>query len=120
MENTEPYIGSPENPRTTATVAYITFIGWLLSYFGLYPKNKTPLSAFHLRQSLFIHIISFVLKVIYSFSWHMGVLFYVVFVAVCLGLFLLWLIGIFDAMNGRQKPLPIIGNAAQRLFKRFD
>ena len=30
------------SPKTVAVVSYITFIGWLVSYLFLYPKQKAP------------------------------------------------------------------------------
>jgi uncharacterized membrane protein len=116
MENPrDPYIGSPDNPRTAALVSYITFIGWLIAYFGLYPSRHTAYTAFHLRQSLLIHILAFFLDVLFSFSRVL-----IVWLVLCgvLGIFLfiVWLLGFWDAISGRQRPVPLIGRAAQRLF----
>jgi uncharacterized membrane protein len=112
-ENT--YIGSPDNPRTTAVVSYITFIGWLIAYFGLYPKNRTSHSSFHLRQSLLIHILSLLVKIFYSFSYASSTTLVVTGVLTIL-VFILWLSGFVDALNGRQRPLPLIGSLSQKLF----
>ena len=117
MRTEQPYIGSPDNPRTPAVVSYITFIGWLIARFALYKGSKTPFTAFHLRQSLLIHIISFLLNVAYSFIiYNTGMLSFYLIAMVVLGLFLHWLIGLIDALNGRENPVPFIGSAAQNIF----
>lgn len=116
--NSEPdniYIGSPDNPRTAAWVCYVTFIGWLLAYFALYRNNKTPFAAFHLRQTLLIHIISLAIKILYSFSLDNRPLFFVIS-ALAVLLFFIWLKGFWDALNNKQIPAPLIGNIAQQLF----
>lgn len=116
LRRDETYIGSPDNPRTTAVVCYITFIGWLIAFFGLYPKCRIPLSSFHLRQSLLIHIISFLIKVVFSFA-PPTVATLIVISLLSAGLFGLWIIGFLDALKGIQQPLPIIGQLAQKLFQ---
>jgi len=115
----EPYIGSPDHPRTTAVVAYITFIVWLISYFALYPNKRTAFSAFHLRQALMIHLISLLLKIAYSFTIYGGMLSFYIISALSIGLFVLWVIGIVNALNGKEKPLPIIGSMAQNMFRNM-
>ena len=116
MATNRTYIGSPDDPRTTAIVAYITFIGWLISYFFLYPRDRTRFSAFHLRQSLLIHIISFLLKVAYSFTLRSGWLVFAVIVVAALVLFFIWLKSFINAMNAKEEPAPLIGDLAERLF----
>jgi uncharacterized membrane protein len=110
------YIGSPDDRRTTAIVAYITFIGWLISYFFLSPKDRTALSAYHLRQSLLIHILSFLLKIAYSFTLGPGWAVFAFIVLLALVLFFIWLKSFINAMNAREAPAPLIGRAAERLF----
>ena len=48
-----------------------------------------------------------------------GGIFYVfsgVFWIVRAGLFVLWIIGLIGAINGEQKPIPLIGDRAQSMF----
>lgn len=115
----EPFIGSPDNPRTAAIVAYITVFGWLISYFALYHKGRNPLAAFHLRQSLLIHIISFLLQVVFSFTISAERSVFFIVAALSVGLFILWLMGFLDALNGRAKAAPILGRLSQSLFRRI-
>lgn len=103
------------SPKTVAVVAYITFIGWLISYLFLYPKQKDPLGAFHLRQSLGLYLCGLVLSILNrSFAtgimWGAGNIIAVI-------LFVFWLIGLVNAINGQQKLLPLVGESFQRWFR---
>ena len=111
----EPYLGSPDNPRTAAFVCYITFIGWLIAYFALYRNNKTPLVAYHLRQTLLLHIISLAFQMFAAYTNTFS-LAGVVNIVIGLFIFCMWLVGLIGAVNGKEKPMPIIGEPAQRLF----
>jgi len=114
----DPYIGSPDNPKTAAYLCYFTFIGWLIAYFALYRNKKTAYAGFHMRQSLLIHIISFILKVCYSFFSGTTAGFIIVCILAA-GLFIIWLMGFIDSLNDRQKSLPVIDNMAQNLFAKL-
>jgi len=115
---TESYLGSPDNPGTAAIVGYITIIGWLLAYFGLYKSNPTAFAAFHLRQTLMLYICALVVN-IYSLIalWHALPLWMVLLPAGMITL--LWLWGLIDAANQGQHPVPIVGRLAQRLFQNL-
>jgi uncharacterized membrane protein len=115
MAENDAYLGSPDNPATAAVVGYITFIGWLLAYFGLYKKQRTGFAAFHLRQALLLHILSFILDVLGLLAfWHL-IPYWVIWVLSAI-LFLLWFAGAIMAINGKQIPLPLIGKWAQQIF----
>ncbi len=115
MVNNEAYLGSPDNPKTAAMVCYITLIGWLIAYFALYKNNRNKLATVHIRQTLLLHILAFVLNVLSLFAlW--GRISYAVIAVFAVALFVLWLIGAFAAINEREQPIPLIGEWAQKLF----
>lgn len=114
--NRSAYIGSPDNPRTVAFVCYITFIGWLIAWFALYPGNKTRLAAFHIRQSLLINILALALNVVFSFTLASQLMWPIAGILGLL-LFILWLMGFWDAINGRERLLPVVGPLAQSWFR---
>ena len=111
------YLGSPDNPATAAVVAYITLIGWLIAYLALYRSRPTSLAGFHLRQALLIHIIAFLLNAIMVWPGMWGGR--IIILILGLGLAILAIIGIVDAVNGRERPVPLIGAAAQSLFRNI-
>lgn len=111
-----PYLGSPDNPKTAGIVCYITIIGWLIAYFALYKHNKNDVAAFQIRQTLLLHILSFILNLLSMLVF--GPKFPSIVIALLsLGLFILWLIGLYGAVKGEKKAVPIIGEWAQTVFK---
>lgn len=115
MSNRDSYMGSPDNPRTAAFVCYITIIGWLISYFWLYPSNKNALTTVHMRQSLFLHLATYLINILLYYLMPSMVLYFIVITIV----FIFWAIGAMDAINGKTKVLPFVGEFAQDLFKRI-
>lgn len=107
------YLGSPDNPKTAAVICYITIIGWFIAYFALYKNNKTDFAAYHLRQTLLLHIL---LLVINGFGYWTTIGF---IKALDVVWFILWLWGFLNAVNERQKPIPIIGILAEMLFEKL-
>ncbi|MBZ0100239.1 MAG: hypothetical protein K8F30_14255 [Taibaiella sp.] len=105
------------SPKTVAIVSYITFIGWLISYLFLYPKQKDALGAFHLRQTLGLYLSGLVLSIVNrafgpGLVWGVGSIVGVI-------LFVFWLIGLVNAINGQLKPLPLVGEYFQRWFRNL-
>lgn len=116
MASESAYLGSPDNPKTAAIVCYITVIGWVIAYFMLYRPNKNSFAAFHLRQTLLLHILSFILNVLSLFALWKWVPYGIV-AALAILLFILWLLGAFRAINGEEKPVPLVGKPAQEMFR---
>jgi uncharacterized membrane protein len=119
-------ISSADNGKNVGIISYITIIGWLIAYFGMHQNNKTELGSYQLRQTLLLHIVSFLV------SWILGMIFAAIFfssgfatgwfsiiginwiIRVCF--IILWLIGFIGAVNGEKKPIPLIGERAQTMF----
>ena len=116
--NNNAYLGSPDNPKTAGIVCYITLIGWLIAYFALYNKDRDSFSAYHLRQTLLLHIFMFILNIL-SFMSLWGWTASIVVTVLGIILFFMWLIGLFYAVNGKMKPVPLVGTWAQQLFKNL-
>ena len=112
----EAYIGSPDNPKTAGFVCYLTFIGWLIAYFALYGDPKTAFPAYHLRQTLLLHIITAIINMIIRFGLPGNLLSLVISTVTGILLFILWLTGVIHASNGRIRPIPLIGIPAQKIF----
>lgn len=115
-----------DNGKNVGIVSYLTIIGWLIAYFGMHQSNKTELGSYQLRQTLLLHIVSFLV------SWILGMIFAAVFFSsgfsenwfaiygirwiIRAAFIVLWLIGFIGAINGEKKPIPLIGERAQTLF----
>ena len=116
MEQNTPVSAPPAGEdKTTAIVAYITLIGFIIAII-LHGQKKTALGAFHLRQMLGIVITGFVggivayLTVFILIGFLLVPLFYIM-------MFIIWIMGIIAAANGEMKPAPILGKQYQEWFK---
>jgi uncharacterized membrane protein len=112
-----------DNGKLAGIVSYFSIIGWLIAYFGIYQNNKTSLGSYQLRQTLLFHIVSMVvhygLGIILGAMIFSGGSFYFlhnIIWLVDIGLFILWIIGLIGAINGEEKPIPLIGERAQSMF----
>ena len=81
----------------------------LLSYFGvlclipLLAKKDSKFAQFHAKQGLLLFIGSFFVW-IPLFGWLLGIV-----------IFVLWIMGIISVFSGNTKPLPIIGELAEKI-----
>ncbi|MEO5891350.1 MAG: hypothetical protein ABIQ31_13945 [Ferruginibacter sp.] len=108
-----------DNGKTAAIVSYLTLIGWLISYFAIHSPNKTSLGSYHLRQTLFLMICAVgyqvVIMIVTAIIPFLGI-----FLSIGgLAFLVLWIIGLIAAINGEEKPMPIIGAKAQELFRNL-
>ena len=88
--------------KTTDIVAYLTVVGLLIAFVA----GDREASKFHLNQSLIIWLTSTVVGIVVGWVPLIGWLVSVVvgiFCAVC------WFIGIISAIQGTEKPVPLIG-----------
>ncbi|MGG5210615.1 DUF4870 domain-containing protein [Chryseobacterium sp. MIQD13] len=102
------------NNKTLSIVSYITIIGWLIAYFSGKEKADSLLK-YHLKQSFGLIIVAILFNIILgvlvsivpglSFLSFIGLIFFVMLV-----------IGIINAANEVQKPLPVIGKMFEDKF----
>lgn len=108
--------------RISAFLAYLPIIGWLYVYFF---QRKNSFAIFHLRQSigLFIFLIgAFVLWAVIAYILALipyvmvisMALFAIVIAAYLFG-FVIWIMGMLNALRNQMHPLPGIGKRANRL-----
>lgn len=109
---------SGTDAKTVAIVSYMTWIGWIVA-FVMHGNNKTQLGAYHLRQSLLLHIAviaTWILQLILVFIPFIGWMFLWVSWLLFVGLLVLWILGLIAAINGEEKPIPVLGKWAQQMF----
>lgn len=104
--------------KTIAWVSYITFIGWIVA-FVLYNNSaqKSSLATFHIRQSFGImvswFVVHFALRMFAFATFGLG---FVLIPAVAIVFFVLWILGLLSAVNGEEKPVPVLGTLYQKWF----
>jgi uncharacterized membrane protein len=120
MENNN--IQNPNNGKVAGIISYFWFIGWLISYFAFHKDNKTELGSYQLRQTLLFAIVATVI------SWTLGAviilliglinIFALVYLLqlINIGFLVLWVVGLIGAIKGEKKPIPFVGELAQRIF----
>lgn len=106
-----------DNGKTTAIVSYITIIGWLIAYFAMHKSNRTSLGSYHLRQTLLLFICAVVYQIIIRIVITAVPAIGLVLSLVGLVFLVLWVMGLIAAINGEEKPMPLIGEKAQEIFK---
>ncbi len=99
-----------EEGKPAAITSYILIIGVLIAM-SMNSENKNPFASFHIRQALGLSITFISLGMIVSnFDSFMisGTMW--VFVSI------LWTYGIFTAIKGETKPIPLLGKLFQKAF----
>lgn len=105
MENLEVKEG-----RTMAIVSYLWWIGLLIAFISN-NNSRNSFTAFHIRQSLGLSALSFVVGIIAKYGmFSLGNILF-------LGLFVLWVIAILGAIKGEEKPIPFLGDLFQDWFR---
>ena len=111
-----------DNGKTVAILSYCTFIGFIIAlvlHFQNDKNNRSSLGIFHIRQVMGIIFTSIALgisTVIFTFipilGWIIAICIYLSYFA----LFVFFIIGLVNAINGEEKPLPLVGEFYQKIF----
>jgi len=120
--STTPETPPPATPatedRTVAILTYVTIIGFIIAIV-MHSSKKTALGSFHLRQGLGLFLTGLVIWIpcaIISFIPFVNFIMIIVWPAVWIGLIVLWIMGLIAAVNGQQKPMPVVGEQYQKWF----
>jgi uncharacterized membrane protein len=104
--------------KTIAWLSYITLIGWIIAL--VQHSNsavKSSLAVFHLRQAFGIMVTWFALYILVMIltivTLGIGAVLFPLIGIVC---FILWIIGLIAAINGEEKPVPVLGEMYQKWF----
>jgi len=117
----------PGNPapamdgKTIAIISYLTLIGWIIA-FVMYGNSKSRLAIYHLRQTLLLMLVAvavYIAQAVLLSIPHIGWLLSMASLAINIGFLILWVIGLIGAVNGQEKPMPVIGEKAQQLFGKM-
>lgn len=116
--DTPPPAAAAKEDTTVAILTYITIIGFVIAIV-MHSNKKTALGAFHLRQGLGLFISAVVFWIpcmVLSMVPFIGLLMVLVVPVAGIGFFVLWLMGLIAAINGEQKPMPVVGQHYQKWF----
>lgn len=100
------------NDISMAIIAYLTIIGLVVAFVMNKEKND-PFAAYHIKQSLGLCVCGiavFIVGMIPILGWiasFFGSLF----------LLYLWIMGIINAINGKVKSVPVLGDEFEKWFQ---
>tara|TARA_R110002051_G_scaffold236232_1_gene297463 strand:- start:5502 stop:5819 length:318 start_codon:yes stop_codon:yes gene_type:complete len=99
-----------EEGKTIAIISYITWIGLLIAFI-MNNDKKNSFAQFHIGQSVRVAILGIAN---YTLGWilpsGLGMITYVISIFVIV----LWVLGIVNAINLKETPLPVIGTIGEK------
>ena len=112
-DNTDQEKSDIEQGKITAISSYILIVGILIAL-SMNAESKNKFASFHIKQALGLNLtfISIGLLISNFSNTQIYVSFWVFFTV-------LWVFGILSAIKGETKPIPLVGNLYQKLFKSF-
>ena len=114
MEPNENKTVNVSEGKSIAIIAYITFIGLIIA-FVMNNDKKNDFAKYHITQSLGLTLTGLALGVI-------GMIPILGWIIDLVGFFVLlymWIMGVVNAVNGQEKPVPILGNKYIEWFKNI-
>lgn len=100
-----------EEGKTAAITSYILGIGVFIAM-SMNAEDKNPFASFHIRQGLGITLTFISLGLIISNFDSM-----MISAPMWICISVLWTYGIFSAIKGETRPMPLVGNLYQKWFK---
>lgn len=91
--------------KTTSWVSYITIVGWLIAFFA----GSKEEAKYYLNQSLVIFLGSLIVYVASIALMFIPILGYLAVLAADAYLFIMWIMGLINAIKQEEKDLPLIG-----------
>ncbi len=100
-----------KDAKISAITCYFTFIGFIIAFFINFEK-RNKFANFHLRQSLGIQTLFYATGALLGIapSIYAGYGFFIFF-------FIIWTFSISTAFMNQMRPLPVLGNLFQKVFK---
>ena len=101
-----------EEGKTAAITSYILIIGVFIAMSMNSGEDKNAFASFHIRQALGLSLTFISLGLIISHFDSM-----MISAPMWISVSILWTYGIFSAIKGESKPVPLLGNYFQKAFQ---
>ena len=101
--------------KTMGIIAYLTIIGLIVAIVTNKDK-KVSFASYHIRQSLGLAVTGIALAII-------GIIPFIGWLISILGtifIVILWVLGLINALNGYEKPVPVMGEKYMEWFKNIE
>lgn len=118
MSDQAPYTSSQSGLSENAAggLAYITFIPAIV-FLVLEPYNRSSYIRFHAWQSLLLSASVFVVDIVLAILGRIPFVSFIdlfLYPLVWLAFFILWLVALIQAFNGRKFKIPALGDIAEK------
>lgn len=103
-----------DNGKTMAIISYLTLIGWVIAYV-MNGEKKKPFASYHIRQSLGLMLTAFacsLINVIPLLGW-------LLYLPLLILLIIMWVSGLMNAVNNKEKPIMLLGKKYEQWFKNL-
>lgn len=100
--------------KNIAIISYITLIGLIIA-FVMNNDKKAAFPTYHIKQSLGLAVTGLALGIIGM----VPILGWIVSFLGSLGLLYLWIMGLLNAINQKEKPVPWLGKKYEEWFKNL-
>lgn len=98
--------------KNVAVISYLTIIGLIIA-FAINKDKKFEFAAYHIRQSVGLVVTGLALAVIGLIP----ILGWIINIVGFFGLIYLWVIGLMNAINEKEKSVPFLGKKFEEWFK---
>lgn len=117
MENQEPNpieTVAENNGKTIAIISYLTLVGWIIAYV-MNGEKKEKFATFHIRQALGLMLTAFACSLINIIP----ILGWLLYLPLLVVLIIMWVNGLMNAVNNKEKPIMILGKKYEQWFKNL-
>jgi uncharacterized membrane protein len=97
--------------KSAAIMSYAFVVGVLIAM-SMNSENKNPYASYHIRQALGLSILFVAIGYTLSGLWAFEIVFPF---WICMSV--LWGYGVYTAISGQMRPMPLIGTLCQKVFK---
>lgn len=114
MENQDKTLAQQTDGKNIAIIAYITIIGLIIAYI-MNNDKKDEFALYHIKQSTGLALTALALGMI-------GMIPILGWIINILGVFVLlymWILGMMNAINGKESSVPILGEKYEEWFKNM-
>lgn len=95
--------------KTIAIISYITFIGLIIAYL-LNNSKHNAYAQFHIGQSVRIVVLALANSLL---GWVLPYSLSIITTLIGIGILVLIILGVVNAINGKTTPLPVIGTIGE-------
>ena len=102
-----------QDGKMIAIISYITVIGTIIAFI-MNQSKQNYFASFHIRQAIGIFLLGMVVNFISRFTdfgWLDTIL--------AIGVFILWIMGLISAIQGKEQSVPLLGDQFQEWFRNI-